>query len=123
MPPDGSRYEIIDGELFVTPVPDVYHQRAQMALIAHVLPYVRSMRLELFAAQGIDTERKHRLHFTHGVREYLAVDIGARCAQVWTAQNLTAQVTRDVRRRQPFADRNPLMVDRVAGFNDVHGLK
>ena len=50
MPADGNRYEIIDGELFVTPPPSMRHQRAQMRLIARLLPYVESLGLELFAA-------------------------------------------------------------------------
>ncbi len=50
MPEDGNRYEIIDGELFVTPALLLYHQRAQMSLVARLLPYARSIGLELFAA-------------------------------------------------------------------------
>jgi Uma2 family endonuclease len=33
MPDDGQRYEIIDGELIVTPAPTIKHQRVQRSLI------------------------------------------------------------------------------------------
>lgn len=50
MPGDGNRYEIIDGELFVTPALRVFHQRAVMRLVARLLPYSESLGLELFSA-------------------------------------------------------------------------
>ena len=45
LPDDGNRYEVIDGELFVTPAPSVVHQRAvrELSLIVH--PYVSSHRI------------------------------------------------------------------------------
>ena len=50
MPDDGSRYEIIDGEIFVTPAPIFIHQRAQMELVARLLGYTRLLGLELLVA-------------------------------------------------------------------------
>jgi len=50
LPDDGNRYEIIDGELFVTPAPIYMHQRAQMQLISRMLGYVETLDLELLAA-------------------------------------------------------------------------
>lgn len=49
-PDDGNRYEVIDGELFVTPAPLVSHQRVQMRLVELLLPYVRASGIELFVA-------------------------------------------------------------------------
>lgn len=40
LPDDGNRYEVIDGELFVTPAPSVPHQRAVRELLFLVQPYV-----------------------------------------------------------------------------------
>jgi Uma2 family endonuclease len=45
LPDDGNRYEVIDGELFVTPAPSVVHQRAVLELALLVAPYVRAHRI------------------------------------------------------------------------------
>jgi Uma2 family endonuclease len=42
LPDDGNRYEVIDGELFVTPAPSVFHQRAVRELLLLIDPYVRA---------------------------------------------------------------------------------
>ena len=41
LPDDGRRYEIIDGELFVTPAPGYPHQRALRALFRRLDEYLR----------------------------------------------------------------------------------
>ena len=51
LPDDGNRYEVIDGELFVTPAPSFVHQRAARELVVRLLPYVETLGgLELFFA-------------------------------------------------------------------------
>src|SRR6476646_2574003 len=45
LPDDSTRYEVIDGELFVTPAPSVVHQRAVLELALLVAPYVRAHRI------------------------------------------------------------------------------
>jgi Uma2 family endonuclease len=40
LPDDGKRYEVIDGELFVTPTPTWSHQRAVFALARRLAAYV-----------------------------------------------------------------------------------
>jgi Uma2 family endonuclease len=42
MPDDGQRYEVIDGELFVTPAPALRHQGAILRLALLIAPYVDS---------------------------------------------------------------------------------
>jgi Uma2 family endonuclease len=41
LPDDGKRYEVLDGELFVTPAPSGYHQRALRLLYDQLAPYVQ----------------------------------------------------------------------------------
>ena len=45
LPDDGNRYEVIDGELFVTPAAGVWHQSAVGELAAVLRPYVREHRI------------------------------------------------------------------------------
>ncbi len=42
LPEDGNRYEVLDGELFVTPAPSWQHQSAVSALESLLRPYVTS---------------------------------------------------------------------------------
>ena len=42
LPDDGQRYEVIDGELFVTPAPSLRHQRAIFELARILADYVES---------------------------------------------------------------------------------
>ncbi len=41
LPDDGNRYEVIDGELYVTPAPSLIHQRAVLQLAFELAPYLR----------------------------------------------------------------------------------
>ena len=50
IPDDGKRYEIIDGELLVTPAGSNAHQRAAGRLFALLLPYVDSINLDILIA-------------------------------------------------------------------------
>ncbi len=42
LPDDGQRYEVIDGELFVTPAPSLPHQRAVLELATILKGYLRA---------------------------------------------------------------------------------
>jgi Uma2 family endonuclease len=42
LPEDGNRYEVVHGELLVTPSPRALHQRVQLRLAAALLDYLRN---------------------------------------------------------------------------------
>jgi len=44
LPEDGNRYELIGGELVVTPAPGRPHQAAVTALLVRILPYLQAAR-------------------------------------------------------------------------------
>jgi Uma2 family endonuclease len=45
LPDDGNRYEVIDGELFVTPAPSWTHQTAVLELAVLLRPYLQQHRI------------------------------------------------------------------------------
>src|SRR5262249_19050756 len=54
LPDDGNRYEVIDGELFVTPAPSVVHQRAVLELACVVGPYLKAHRIGEVVISPVD---------------------------------------------------------------------
>lgn len=56
LPDDGNRYEVLDGELFVTPAPARLHQRALLELYDRLKPYVTAHRLGELLLSPADIE-------------------------------------------------------------------
>jgi Uma2 family endonuclease len=50
IPEDGNRYEVIDGELFVTPAPTWSHQRVSAKLFAAIYTYACTLALDAIYA-------------------------------------------------------------------------
>ncbi len=94
LPDDGNRYEVIDGELFVTPAPSLTHQRAIARLYRLLAEYLdrepygeaffapadiaftrtRSVQPDLFVLPLVEGTRSPR-HFEEVRRLLLAVEI------------------------------------------------
>jgi Uma2 family endonuclease len=62
LPDDGQRYEIVDGELFVTPAPMPPHQLILMELTYLLATYLRASREALLIASPSDVRRGKRRH-------------------------------------------------------------
>ncbi len=45
LPDDGNTYELVDGELFVTPAPSPAHEQLAAVLLATLVPYVQAEKL------------------------------------------------------------------------------
>jgi Uma2 family endonuclease len=60
LPDDGNRYEIIDGELFVTPAPSDVHQLVVGALQARLRAYLRPFNVGRALASPADVRRGDR---------------------------------------------------------------
>ena len=54
LPDDGNRYELVSGELVVTPAPAPLHQLIQMALIRRLDPYLRQAGVGSLLASPAD---------------------------------------------------------------------
>jgi len=60
LPDDGKRYEVVDGELLVTPSPDFQHQEAVLALATVLRSYVRSNGIGIVSIAPADIELDDR---------------------------------------------------------------
>src|SRR2546428_8553169 len=56
LPADGNRYEVVAGELFVTPAPNFDHQAAVLSVAMRLAPYVAAHRLGYALASPPDIE-------------------------------------------------------------------
>lgn len=52
LPDDGNRYEVLDGRLFVTPLPSPAHQQIAVALMLRLEPYVARHGLGFVVGPG-----------------------------------------------------------------------
>jgi Uma2 family endonuclease len=72
------------------------------------------------ATQHADREIKREVYLGNGVREYWIVDTAARCVERWTAATGTPVVERASLTWQPVSAAEPLVMDLVTLFHEVH---
>ena len=60
LPDDGNRYEIIDGELLVTPAPSYLHQRVVLVLASRLEEYLRPTSAARVVTSPSDVRRPDR---------------------------------------------------------------
>jgi Uma2 family endonuclease len=60
LPDDGKRYEVIDGELFVTPSPAPIHQAVLLALATRLRAYVQATSIGRVMISPSDVRRPDR---------------------------------------------------------------
>lgn len=108
LPDDGKRYEVIDGELFVTPAPKWSHQRASRVLLYALETYARLHKtVEIFTAPGdvqfsADTMVEPDLFaipFVEGRRPESLAEAGRLLLAVEILSPSTARADRQVKRR------------------------
>jgi Uma2 family endonuclease len=60
LPDDGNRYEVVDGELLVTPSPTFYHQDTVLALVWRLKPFVSASGAGYLSISPADLELDER---------------------------------------------------------------
>jgi Uma2 family endonuclease len=60
LPDDGNRYEVVDGELLVSPAPSFRHQKAVLALVRRLEPFVLASGLGELSISPADIELDER---------------------------------------------------------------
>jgi len=101
-PDDGLRYEVIRGELFVSPAPGTSHQRA-----------VRDVS---YTSKRSDRLQKRRLYQDEGVSEYWIVDLELHRVERWRPADTEPEVITGRLIWRPAPDVPPFELDLVALF-------
>ena len=114
LPDDGNRYEVIDGELFVTPAPSLIHQRAVAELLDILRPYVKAHRIGEALASPADV-------IVYGRRKFVQPDVfvlplmNGKRVQAWSDVGrllLTVEVISPSTRRADREDKRVLYAEK-----------
>lgn len=116
LPDDGQRYEVIDGELFVTPAPTLRHQRAafQIATLlksyvsAHAIGEVVLSPADILAAEHVMVQPDVFVaRLVEGRRPTSWTDVGVPLLAIEILSPSTARADRQVKRRLYQRERVP----------------
>jgi Uma2 family endonuclease len=86
LPDDGNRYEVVAGELFVTPAPSFDHQQAVARLLLRLVPYVDAHGLGYALASPADIEFEEEHEEEHLVQPdiFVAPRLEGRRPERWS---------------------------------------
>jgi Uma2 family endonuclease len=120
LPSDGNRYELIDGQLLVSPAARPVHQVACYGL-AKLLDLV----VEVLSPSTARYDRglKRRFYQRAGVPQYWIVDLDARVMERWRPGDERPEVASETLAWQPAAGVAPLVIDLAGFFDEVGGLE
>jgi Uma2 family endonuclease len=82
LPNDGNRYEVVDGELLVSPAPELPHQDAVLAIVRRLDPYVRSRAIGHLSISPADVQLDQRTLVQPDI--FVFETPGGRRAERWT---------------------------------------
>lgn len=108
-PPDGNRYEVVGGELLVTPAPRYRHQLIVARLAGFLRDYLKPMGFadavltspavaEVLSPSHSRGDRvtKRMTYQRHGVATYWIVDPEAALVEVWHPEDARPEIVTDV---------------------------
>jgi Uma2 family endonuclease len=146
LPDDGNRYEVLDGELFVTPAPSGGHQSVLAKLFKRLDAYVEGQRLgwtrwspadivlsprrllqpDLFVVPWrdggpprADRHRKRQIYQNEGVSEYWIIDGDARLIERWRPADERPEILYDELLWHPRPDVAPFRIEIAALFDEA----
>ena len=129
LPDDGNRYEVVGGELFVTPAATWTHQRAVSELLVLLVPYLRQHTagdaiVEVLSPSTRRTDRTDKLDLYRrkGIPEYWIVDTDDRNVERWRPDDTIPEALTEALEWRPDAATAPLVIDLGAYFDRVNGL-
>ena len=117
------RYELIDGELLVTPAPRLVHQAAVGDLFRALANFAEREHLpvSVFTSPADHDRTTKRRFFTEraDVHQYWLVDLEARVIERWRHGDPRPTIHDEVIEWNPTGTRDPLAVDLPAFFRRV----
>lgn len=104
LPDDGNRYEVLDGELFVTSAPSYDHQAALAELVRRLDPFVRANQLGYLTYSPADIRFSPKRLVQPDL--FVAPLVNGRRPATWTDVRSLALVIEVLSPSTAFADRN-----------------
>ena len=124
LPDDGNRYEVIDGELFVTPAPSVAPlvNDAPMRAWTDVGRLLLTIEVLSPSTERTDRGRKRTLYKEKAVPEYWIVDTDERTVERWRPDDSPVEILTESLEWRPDRNVPPLVIELPGYFDRVHGL-